>query len=630
MLKNEILDIIYVKDKLISNRIYDNFFKKNYSILYEKIIKLFPNTKFNIAIYCIINDISEIPKCKYCGNILNNLQNFSFKNGFRSYCNIKCMHNDPKLIEKRKETILKKYKTDSVFKSKVIKKRKETILKKYGVEYITQSEHFKKKSKITKKKKYGNENYANIEKAKKTNLEKYGVETTLLVDDVKEKIKKTVLKKYGVDHISKSEAVIEKRKQKNLEKYGVESTLSLDEVWDKIKQTNITKYGVEYPLQSSVILNKIKENNLDKYGNENPATNINIINKINKTKENTRILKIANKLNIDSNNIEIIDGDFIKIKNYCDKHSEFTISKFLYKNRMFRDKINICTKCNEINSKQSKIQAELINYIEQYYHNNILKNDREILNGYEIDIFLPEINIGFEFNGNYWHSDINHEKNYHYNKKNLAKLKNIDLFFIWEHDYKKNNEIIKSIIKSNVNIYDKIINSRDCDLITLNQRETNEFLDKNHLSGSVLGNYNLGLTHENNIVSMASFNEIGDNEFEITRFCNVLDINVIDSLKKILNNFIYENKPKKIEITLDRDYYKIDEFLNVGFTLNEITLPDYSYFKNGNRLNKNSCTKEILINMGFDSNKTEYEIMTDRKYYRNYNSGNYKLSLNIN
>ena len=38
---------------------------------------------------------------------------------------------------------------------------------------------------------------------------------------------------------------------------------------------------------------------------------------------------------------------------------------------------------------------------------NIILHDRNILNGKEIDIFIPKLKIGVEYNGLYWHSEAN-------------------------------------------------------------------------------------------------------------------------------------------------------------------------------------------------------------------------------
>jgi hypothetical protein len=49
----------------------------------------------------------------------------------------------------------------------------------------------------------------------------------------------------------------------------------------------------------------------------------------------------------------------------------------------------------------------------------------------EIDIYLPELKLGFEFNGLYWHSNKFKEKNYHLNKTDWFKEK------ITHHTYGK-------------------------------------------------------------------------------------------------------------------------------------------------------------------------------------------------
>jgi hypothetical protein len=73
-------------------------------------------------------------------------------------------------------------------------------MKKYGFEYIFQSKEFKEKSKQTKKEKYGNENYVNVEKGKQTCIERYGVENIRKSKKTKERIKQTCIERYGVEN----------------------------------------------------------------------------------------------------------------------------------------------------------------------------------------------------------------------------------------------------------------------------------------------------------------------------------------------------------------------------------------------------------------------------------------------
>jgi len=57
-----------------------------------------------------------------------------------------------------------------------------------------------------------------------------------------------------------------------------------------------------------------------------------------------------------------------------------------------------CPKCHV-----SKGQGQLYELIRKNYAGTILVNDRTAIEPLEIDIYLPEMNLGFEFNGKYWH-----------------------------------------------------------------------------------------------------------------------------------------------------------------------------------------------------------------------------------
>ena len=179
-------NIIHNETKVIKNRVSQNYFNKYYPDLFKIILNKYFNTQFNIALYCFVNNINEIPKCKSCGTSFNNHKKFSFTNGFPEYCSIQCLHNSKEVKEKRNKTNLIKYGHENVFQSKVIKEKiKETVIEKYGVEFIGQSEAVKNKMYSVKVNKYGDGYFNNVNKIIKTNLEKYGVKTTLLNEETK-------------------------------------------------------------------------------------------------------------------------------------------------------------------------------------------------------------------------------------------------------------------------------------------------------------------------------------------------------------------------------------------------------------------------------------------------------------
>ena len=61
-----------------------------------------------------------------------------------------------------------------------------------------------------------------------------------------------------------------------------------------------------------------------------------------------------------------------------------------------------CPKCSG-----SKMEENLAGLIKTLLPENItiIRNDRQLIKPYELDILIPELNLAFEFNGDYWHSD---------------------------------------------------------------------------------------------------------------------------------------------------------------------------------------------------------------------------------
>lgn len=89
----------------------------------------------------------------------------------------------------------------------------------------------------------------------------------------------------------------------------------------------------------------------------------------------------------------------------------------------------------------------------------------------ELDVYLPDLNLAFEYNGDYYHMNPEVYNSNDYNKtlkmyanqiwnkdlikKGICDNNNITLVYIWEHDWKTNKESIKQDI-FNI-IYDKRI-----------------------------------------------------------------------------------------------------------------------------------------------------------------------------
>ncbi|MFW6225931.1 MAG: DUF7487 domain-containing protein [bacterium] len=398
---------------------------------------------------------------------------------------------------------------------------------------------------------------------------------------------------------------------------------------DQYKNTCLENFGSEYALQNENVRNKIKNTNLKKYGFEHFSKNEEYINKIkiNKLSKNKKYYKNKFNLNIiDKNN----DNYVLK----CEKcNNNFSINVNTLKGRYFSS-IEICTLCNPINSTPSYKELDFLDFISNNYNNTIINSDKTIIPPYELDIYLPDFNLAFEFNGVYWHSELYCDKNYHKNKTDLCIKKGIQLIHIYEDDWIYKKDIIKSMVLNKLGLTEYKIFARKCEIKEVtNNKLIKDFLNANHLQGHVMSSVKLGLFYNDELVSLMTFGKLRNmmkmksknGEYEMLRFCNKLNTNVIGSASKLFKYFIRNYNPQTIVSYADRSHSNGNLYEKLNFKLISITPPNYYYIVNRTKQNRFNYRKSVLIEQGYDSNKTEHDIMLERKIYRIYNSGNLKF-----
>lgn len=114
----------------------------------------------------------------------------------------------------------------------------------------------------------------------------------------------------------------------------------------------------------------------------------------------------------------------------------------------FKD--NRCPKCAFSNG--SKEEKDLADYITSIYDGKCEFHYRFAAKEYEMDVYLPDLKIGFEFCGMYWHSTATRENtNYHLDKMKYFASKGIFVVQIFEDEWVMNNENTKEKIKKIIN-----------------------------------------------------------------------------------------------------------------------------------------------------------------------------------
>jgi len=435
-----------------------------------------------------------------------------------------------------------------------------------------------------------------------------------------QKIKMTCNEKYGVDNVSQLKNVKDKKKETLYTNYNTYNILDLS------KETIKEKYGVDNVFQSEIIKEKIKKTNLEKYGVENP--------------QQSKIIQLKSSQKI-YGGLKIIDLNFSE-KNYtilCDKcGNTYKIGFDLLNKRIKIHKTEPCLICNPLHTQKSDKENRLYKFIKDNYNGEIISSDREILKPQELDIYLPELKLAFEFNGVYWHNELYKEKNYHLEKTKKCEEQDIQLVHIWEDDWNYKQEIIKSMILNKIGVTHNKIYGRKTEIKEINDNKLiREFLDKNHLQGFVGSKIKIGLFYENELVSLMTFGKkrlfmnsnSKDGEYELLRFCNKLNTNVIGGASKLFNYFIKNYKPKEIITYANRSHSQGNLYEKLGFEFVSKTLPNYYYVIDGIRKYRFGFRKDVLIKEGYDKNMTEHEIMNSRNIYRIYDSGSLKYIYSI-
>jgi len=560
---------------------------------------------FKEKFYLYENRLTCKPSC-YCSN---NLKFIDMKSGFRDFCSKECMLNSEDIKNRKKQTCIDKYGVDNPAKSKEIKEKvKKTNLEKFGTEYPLQSETILEKFKSDFKEKWGVDNPSKVkeirEKANSTNVERFGSEYAMRNPEVKRSLSTYFMEKFGVDNPSKLKEVTDKRKQTIFSKYGVESALKLKEFQEKSKQTNLERYGSEYYVQTNeyrlMMQDKIFEKNSELVNNE--------------------VYKLVD------NNI----SEFTINCSRCQK--DFIINRQLYRNRTKIGE-DICINCNPIGSNTSKGEKEIFNFIKENYLGEIIENYR--LNK-EIDIYLPELKLGFEFNGLYWHSELKRSKNYHKEKYLYFQELGIQIISFWEDDWYFKKEIIKSMILNKLSCTKIRVYARKCEIRELNDKKHNglirEFLEQNHIQGFVGSKIKIGLFYGEELVSLMTFGDLRkalshskESEiFEMLRFCNKINTSVIGGSSKIFKYFLDKYKPKKVISFSDNSRSNGNMYDKIGFKLESESFGNYFWYKNLSKFHRFNFRKDKLVRMGYDKSKTEIQIMHELKYYRIWDCGQKK------
>lgn len=518
-----------------------------------------------------------------------------------------------KVIQKIKDVLKEKDELDPDRQNKITEKRKITTKERYGVDFVAQKEEFK-------------------EKSRQTCLERYGVEYILSNKEFRDSWKEIFMEKYGVEYAGQIPELIERNKKHFLEKYGVDNPSKAPEVIETIKQSNLKKYGVEWSIQNEEVKNKSKETCLEKYGVDNPFKSKEIIKEI---LESIR-QKIWDSIQLRTDwEPMFTKEEFLKhgwSENDTSIHYDFKCKKCGHIQKLSCYFVS-CEECNPIKHGRSRQEIEVTDFIKSILPDTeILTNDRTLIPPKELDIYIPSKKLAIEFDGLFWHSipQID-DPNYHIDKTNECEAKGVQLIHIFEDEWLEKQNIVKSMIKSRLGIFDKTIYARQCEVKEIKDTSYIDFLMFNHVQGYNYAKVSYGLYHNNELVSVMTFGSYRrsmgkqsvPNEYEMYRFCNKIGYHIPGGASKLFKHFIDDYKPKKVISYCDRRWSVGNLYNKLGFTFVKNTQPNYWYIRGITRENRFKYRKsqlQILLEK-FNPEFTEQQNMLDNGFDIMYDCG---------
>lgn len=308
-----------------------------------------------------------------------------------------------------------------------------------------------------------------------------------------------------------------------------------------------------------------------------------------------------------------------------------------YKKRIIKFNENI------VKSFTSKSEIEIKKFLEEMMITVKTKN-KKLFKGMEIDLFLPDYNVGIEYNGVRYHTENFGKKGskYHLNKTITAyEINKTKLIHIFEDEWEMSKDIVKSKLKHIFNNnYSNKIYGRKCLVKSINKQLSDQFLNKNHIQGAIKASYYYGLFHEDNLISVMTFSKKNDKVYELSRFASDINLIVIGGASKLLKYFVNKEKPNEIISFADRRWtvdVNNNMYIKLGFKHVKTTKPDYKYFNSSvhrfKRLHKFGFRKNILLRKYPDilnKNMTEKQMTEKLGFDRIWDCGLFKFSLILN
>ena len=267
-----------------------------------------------------------------------------------------------------------------------------------------------------------------------------------------------------------------------------------------------------------------------------------------------------------------------------------------------------------------------------------VSNDRTLIAPHEIDIYIPEHEIGLEINPSITHNvDLSIfddtskiSVKYHQNKSQKAEQANINLVHVFDwYDNNKMKELVLGLCHRNERVF-----ARKTYVVEVDAEDEKAFFEVNHLQGYVKSSCCYGLVDDKGgLVAVMSFavpryGNKENAEWELLRFANKAGITVVGGASKLFTHFVREHKPATVMSFCNYDISNGNMYEQLGFEYTRTTLPSYYWVKWNDSTEWyswyliNAKGVDNVFGTSYGKDASNIDLMLDMGYVRVYNAGN--------
>lgn len=274
---------------------------------------------------------------------------------------------------------------------------------------------------------------------------------------------------------------------------------------------------------------------------------------------------------------------FPKLKKYAQPLIELKCTKGHIFKRSLHE-ITHSVGCPFCQGRASKWETAVYNYIDSLgvpaihgYRGWFSENTK-----LEIDIYIPKLKVGFECNGDFWHSEIKLNKDAHAQKYIKAKERGIQLFQIWESEWKDNKTGVEKFIQERLWLLPQSETSEDYFIRPVLINSLIRFMVKNYIGEYNLSATAIGLWSSNEVlVAVALFQDDGECIRISAMACSK---NITGWERALLQYYKSISNTKKDFVFFSDNMRTIDtQVYNLGFTPRSYTPPQRKSIKLGSK-----------------------------------------------